>query len=48
MLIIVRSVTYTALSAASLSLECYKLFGGESCEAVTQINAGGFLLQQTG
>ncbi len=38
MLIFPDSITYTESGDASLSLECYPLFGGQQCETVTQVN----------
>ena len=41
------SVTYTESGAVGLSLNCYPLFGGTNCEAVTQINVPISFLEQT-
>ena len=42
------SATFTETGAIGLSLECYSLFGGTQCQAVTQINVPVSFLEQTG
>ncbi|MCJ1454130.1 hypothetical protein MMC28_004480 [Mycoblastus sanguinarius] len=41
------NVTYTASGGTGLSLECYPMFSGTSCETVTQVNVPVAFLQET-
>ena len=41
------SVTWTESGGTGLSLNCYPLFGGTQCEAVTQLNVPISFLEQT-
>lgn len=44
----VTSATYTLSGATTLSLECFEIFGGESCETVIQVNVPISFLEQVG
>lgn len=44
----VTSATYTLSGGTTLSLECFEIFGGQSCETVTQVNVPITFLEQVG
>ncbi|KAL2042180.1 hypothetical protein N7G274_005368 [Stereocaulon virgatum] len=43
-----NNATYTLSGGSGLSLECFELYGGQSCETVTQVNVGITFLEQEG
>ena len=44
----VTSATYTLSGGTTLALECFEMFGGQSCETVTQVNVPITFLEQIG
>ena len=44
----VTSATYELSGSTTLALNCFEIFGGQSCETVTQVNVPITFLEQVG